>query len=367
MPYLQEPAFGRRIRYARSDHTIPIPRPAYEWRLGMETACHACHVDRPADELQARVDAWYGQIKPQPALVAAVARADGVSEGTAAARLLVPRSGEPPLAAFVALSRLLVQYVTPDMPALERDIVDRLQHLAQSGDVDVQALALATLHLARGTDPEIRRFLARELRGLGARDGEIRSRWVWALKVRGDAYVARQDYESALASYERAREIEPGDPSIVRNLGVVYGRLRDYGSAVKLLRESLALRPNQPMVLVELAFALWRQGSVDAAVTTYRQAIALNPWEPAAYANLGLVYLQQGGSPQSAVDAFERAVELDPGLAAAHFGLADAYAKLGRLDQAAAVLERGLEFDPRNAAARRMLDALRHASDRRPR
>jgi cytochrome c-type biogenesis protein CcmH/NrfG len=52
-------------------------------------------------------------------------------------------------------------------------------------------------------------------------------------------------------------------------------------------------------------------------------------------------------------------VELDPRLATAHFTLAEAYARTQRPHDAAAALERGLEFDPGNALARRMLESLR--------
>src|SRR5574338_452582 len=35
MPYLQQPEIGTAIRYARSDHTIPIPRPAFDSAQGL--------------------------------------------------------------------------------------------------------------------------------------------------------------------------------------------------------------------------------------------------------------------------------------------------------------------------------------------
>ena len=349
MPYLQPPAFGRRIRYARSDHTIPIPRPLYDARLGVENACWQCHRDRTPQRLEAQVTAWYGELKPHSAPVAQLLAADSMSDAATAARAILSAPDDHPMAEFAGLASIMRRYAGPNMPAPDRQITARLEERAKSADPEVQALALATLHLTRGGD----------LRALGPRDRTVRDRWAWILEARGGAYLANGDYEGALAAYRKAQELEPGDPAVLRSLGVAYTRLHDYTSAIEQFRRSLALDPGQPQVLVELGFAFMQQGDPDAAIDVYRRASALNPWEPAAYANLGVAYLE-GGAVEPAVEALEKAVQLDPGLAAAHFALASAYARLRQPKRAAAALEQGLEFDPHNLAARRMLEAIRH-------
>src|SRR3989442_13911582 len=60
MPYLQEPEIGRTVRYARSDHTVAIPRPAFDDSLGIGNACGQCHGERTAAALDAQVRAWWG-------------------------------------------------------------------------------------------------------------------------------------------------------------------------------------------------------------------------------------------------------------------------------------------------------------------
>src|SRR6266571_1514680 len=250
MPYLQEPNVGHQIRYARSDHTIPIPRPLYDTRLGVENACQLCHRDQTAQRLAAQVTAWYGALKPHPAPVAALLAADSVSDPAAAARFILSSTDDRhPMPEFAGLAAVLQRYASPDMPGLPGEITDRLEQLAHSADADVAALALATLHLARGTDPTIHRFLARQLRDLGPRDTPVRARWAGILEIRGGTYLSRGDYESALAAYRKALELEPRDPAIVRSLGVAYTRIGDYSSAIEQLRRSLALRPGQPQVL----------------------------------------------------------------------------------------------------------------------
>jgi Flp pilus assembly protein TadD len=86
--------------------------------------------------------------------------------------------------------------------------------------------------------------------------------------------------------------------------------------------------------------------------------MTLSPSDPLGYANLGLA-LARTGSPEAAIEPLERALALDPSLADAHFLLGSVYATLGRFSEASVEVERGLEFDPTNGAARQMLDQIR--------
>jgi tetratricopeptide (TPR) repeat protein len=358
MPYLQEPSVGPRVRYARSDHTIPIPRPSFDARLGIENACAGCHRDRTIQDLDAQVGKWFGALKPHPAMVGAVAAADTAGDPATVARTIASAHGHHPMADVMGMSLMLKRYATPDVAALDAATTERLEQLAGDSDLDVSALALASLHQLRGADPQVRRFLARALDRLGDREALVRSRWVWILRVRGEALLASGDFRSALTTYRKALEIAPADPTIWRSLGVTNTRLHDYPKAIEAFQRSLSLRPRQPQVLVELGFALAQRGQPDSAIATFRQAIDLDPWDPGAYANLGVVSLRRG-AVRAALEPLERAVQLNPGLAEAHFALASAYGQLGERERALEALERGLEFDPGNAAARRLLDSQR--------
>jgi tetratricopeptide (TPR) repeat protein len=359
MPYLQQPNVGEDIPYGRSDHTIPIPRPEFDARLGVENACQKCHRDRPVQALEATVAEWYGTLKPHPAPVAALLAAEGAPDVSSGVRaILAAPSGHHHWAEFAGLSSLMLRYFRPDVGMLDGEAVGQLKERARSSDTDVRALALAMLHLSHGGDADIRRFLADELRKLGLDDRAIRKRWVWILRVRGDAYLGQGDNEAALAAYGKALEVRPDDPAVLRSLGEAHTRGRDYARAIELFSRSLAASPGEPQALVGLGFARMRLGDRDGAIAAYREAIAASPWDASAYANLGVAQLERGALG-AAVAALEKAVELNPSLALAHFSLARAYADQGRLEEAAAALERGLAYDPGNAAARRALQAIR--------
>ena len=358
MPYLQQSDVGRQIPYARSDHTIPIPRPLYDARLGVDGACRQCHRQETPEGLQAQVTRWYGELKPHPDPITATIAADSVAEPVAAARRVLAAHETHPLGEFVGLTNLLRRYAFPDAPEFDREVTAGLERRATSRDPEVRALALATLHLARGATFRERQFLSDRLQELAPRDAAVRDRWAWILEADGDRYLNAGDYRSALAAYQRADEVKPNDASIIRGLGVAYTRLGELDKAADRFRRSLELNPNQPQVLVELGVALAQGGDLAGAITAFQSAVAVGPWDPIGYANLGAALLQRGAI-QPAVDALEKAVSLDPSLADASFTLARAYATLGRLKQATGALERSLEFAPGEPAARQMLDEMR--------
>ncbi len=107
MPYLQHPEVGDGVDFARSDHTIAIPRPVFDADLGIESACAQCHADETALGLQAQTRAWWGELKPHRPLVEGIGsefRARNLAE---AGELLLHPEETDPLIQFQAMRRLL--------------------------------------------------------------------------------------------------------------------------------------------------------------------------------------------------------------------------------------------------------------------
>ncbi len=354
MPYLQEPNTGTRVRYARSDHTIPIPRPLFDAALGIESACRQCHADRTVAQLDADTRRWWGDLKPHPAPVTGILTADSGTDRLTEARRLLDPTADHDAAQIAALSHFFLHRLTPDMPDLETEIVERLEKLAAAPDLDVRALALASLHLARGHDPAAWRWLEREAR---AASPALRDRWAWALTFRGDAFLGQREPPRALAAYRKAWEVNPGDAVTLRNLGAGFANTGDDTRATVLFRQSLARDSTPAATWVSLAFTLDRQGQADSADAAYRRAIALDPFDPTAYLSLGNAAARRGRALEAA-QAWERALAIDPSLAQAEFGLASAYVALGRRDEARRAVLRGLQYEPNSAVGREMLARL---------
>lgn len=360
MPYLQQPELGHVVRYARSDHTIAIPRPAFDDRIGVENACRSCHADVSVDTLEAYTEAWYGSLKPHHPLVAGMLEASDVADRARAAALLLRPGTEHAAAQVASLNQLIEGYLTPNMPRLAPAIVAALQALADHGDPDVEALALVALHLAQGERPEVRRFLADKLQSLGDRDAVVRRRWVIGMEFYGDGYWERGEIGNAIVLYHKALEVSPEHPRILLSLASAYGAVDDHAAAVAYSERALAADPEQPLALVNLGVALEDIGRVGEAIAAYRRAAALQPSEALAHFNLGNAYLRRN-QLGDAIEAYRQAVRYDPSLAAAHFQLARSYVRVNALENALSAARDALQFDPRNGSARQMVAELERA------
>ncbi|HEX5076028.1 MAG TPA: tetratricopeptide repeat protein [Gemmatimonadaceae bacterium] len=360
MPYLQEQEIGHAIRYARSDHTISIPRPAFDSSQGLTSACKGCHADRSVAALDAQVRTWYGTLAPHDSAVAGLTRVAEATSRAAVARLLLVVGSRHTSALLAGLARFVETQLAPDMSSLEPDVVDRLRALAGHPDTDVRATALAALHFARGNDPDTRRFLAAALTSLGANDAAVRGRWALVLGFLADSLVSHGDPAGAVATYRKAIEIAPRDPRLHLSLGLAQAEAGETAKAIASYQRSLSLDAQQPLALVNLGIALEGSGDTSGAERAYQQAIAVDPNEPLAYFNLGNIYLQRGDAA-GAIPRYERATQLNPSLSTGYFYLADAYARTGAVERALDAVRRGLEFDPQNANGKLAEEKLKQA------
>lgn len=360
MPYLQHPEVGPGVPFGRSDHTIPVPRPAFDASQGIESACIQCHGESTPGELQRQAEAWWGELKPHRPLVKGLIHEDTASAGfgdrSEAARSLLRPEEFDPLAQFQGLARLLTEHLSADEEALEAEVEERLRALAESPDVDVRSLALAALHWSRGDDGGVRRYLAERLRE-DAGDEATRRRWALALGFLGDRAREEGDVARSRAAYAKALEILPDDPRILHAVGLLRSGIGDWGGATEALTRSLELEPERPMGWVNLGLARSGAGDAAGAVRAYERALELDPHEPLAHFNLGNVF-QRSGDLEGAAQAYARAVESDPSLARGHFELARTLVRLERYAAALPHARRAVEFDPSFDPARQMLADL---------
>ncbi|MDX1492941.1 MAG: tetratricopeptide repeat protein, partial [Longimicrobiales bacterium] len=356
MPYLQHPTVGEGVTFARSDHTIPVPRPVFDADIGIESACVGCHEDRTPLQLQGQVREWWGEVKPHRPTVAGLTteyRARNLAE---AAELLLHPDVDDPLGQFQGLGRLLSGYLQPDVDSLPAAVAADLQALSADSDLDIRSLAAASLHWSLGDDPGIREQLV-SLVEREQDDGPLRDRWILALGFLGDRARQDGDFAQSLRAYEKALELRPGDPEILHAMGQTHTQAGAYPLAVEAIRRSLAADPAQPLAWVNLGIALTETGDPAGAREAYEEAISLNPHEALAHFNLGNTF-QQAGRYEEAAAAYERAVASDPGLGRAHFELGRTYFRLERFQDALPHARRAVEFTPEHTPSRQMLQEL---------
>jgi tetratricopeptide (TPR) repeat protein len=361
MPYLQEPEIGSTLRYARSDHSIPIPRPVFDSTLGVVSACKGCHTDRAVSALEQQTRDWYGALKPHPRAVDALVRAPSVTDANDAAELLLAPDEAHAPALVAALAHFAERHLEPDMPAMSTRVRDRLEALGRHTDIDVRALALAALHYAAGNSARVRRTLAERLTSSGSDEWPLRRRWSVVLGFFADQMRARGNSAAAVATYRKSREIDPTSARVLLNLGIVQNEGGDPAGAVASFRESLTRDPLQPLAYVNMGIAFEAQNDLNQAAQAYRQALELNEREPLAYFNMGNVFVRVD-SLDAALRMYQRARELDASISQAHFMVARILASRGAISEAIAAVDHGLEFDRRNADALTLREQLRRAA-----
>lgn len=358
MPYLQEPEIGTAIRYSRSDHAIPIPRPAFDSSLGVVSACKTCHENKTESALNAQMVAWYGEIKPHPRAIDALVRARTLTDRSEVARLLLVPDERLTAVLFDGMAYFLDHHLEADMDGLERDAVARLTQLTKHADLDVRALALASLHYADGNDADVHATLVSALEQAGRDEPNLRARWAVILGYLADKARNNGQSAAAITTYRKAIAVAPSNPKLYLNLGLAYVQARDLANAIAEYRRSLELDPRQGLALINLGIALDERGSPAEAAAAYRKALALNPRDPMANFNLGNIYLRAEDWTQAAAQ-YERTVAADPSIAVAHFYLARARLRLGDARESLRQVELGLEFDPSNEEGLRARDQLR--------
>lgn len=126
------------------------------------------------------------------------------------------------------------------------------------------------------------------------------------------------------------------------------GQAEEAQAIVDLL---LLERPDSVPVWCGLARVLADQGRLPGAEAALRRALRLNPGHAGAWALLGRVLTRRGDGTE-AVDAFHAAITLIPDAPDHQVELAEILIGLGRVDEAAAHLDRALALDGEHAPAR---------------
>lgn len=362
MPYVQHPEIGYRIRFARSDHTIPIPRPGSDDRMGVVNACAQaqCHPGAAPAALEAPMRQWYGDLKPRPPIVETLLRVDSLRDAASAVALLDTTVAHP-ASQVAALGQFAARFLWPDMPSLDAAVDRALRGLTRNVDLDLRAAALAALHLARGEDPATREYLIRALKEPGDVDGALRARWATALGTFADQYQEAGQWDRAVNAYRKALELRPGNPTILRNLGVAYASAGNHRSAVQVLRQSIAADARQALAWINLGVSLQNLGDTLGAEDAYRRATAVNADEPLAHFNLGNLLLRRR-QLRAAIGEYERALTLQPTLTPAYEYLMLASLADGDAGRALAAARRWRRFAPNDPRLRDLIAELETVS-----
>jgi adenylate cyclase len=156
--------------------------------------------------------------------------------------------------------------------------------------------------------------------------------------------------ESLLRAVELAKKalaLDDSDPNIHALWGGIYQLQRRYEQAIAEGEKSVALGPNQADPHFLLAMLLHDTGRYQEALPLVRKAMRLHPYYPFWYLwLLGSVYLRME-EYEKAVEAYKVLVVREPHrISGGHLGLAIAYIRLGRKEQARSEVAEALRLSP---------------------
>ena len=152
--------------------------------------------------------------------------------------------------------------------------------------------------------------------------------------------------EDALASYDQALALDPGDAVAHGVRGVTLQALGRLEDALAAYDRALALDPENAITHSNRGVALVALGRFEDALAAFDQALALDLENDIAHGGRG-VTLQALGRFEDALAAYDQALALDPeNTSSLHRGVA--LVALGRFEGALAAFDQALALDPDN-------------------
>lgn len=169
----------------------------------------------------------------------------------------------------------------------------------------------------------------------------------------GDLQYAGRPAE-ALALYEQARRLAPGDPFVLNQTALALARLGRLDQALALFSRVVAAHPENAFARVWRGALLLERGEADGARSEFEAVLQREPAHGGAWYCLGVMALVER-RPAEAADCFQRAGQgsaVDPDLLVR---LARAFLALDLPANAECALRRALELSPRDARALNLL------------
>lgn len=123
----------------------------------------------------------------------------------------------------------------------------------------------------------------------------------------GQKALREEDHATAIAAFERAADLDPGNTDTLLKLGVARSAAQDGRGAIEAYRELLRLDPDHPPALNNTANVYFRQGDHEQAAIYYARAVEARPDYIVALYHYGWV-LRQLNRPDEAERQFERCI-----------------------------------------------------------
>jgi spermidine synthase len=154
-------------------------------------------------------------------------------------------------------------------------------------------------------------------------------------------------FTEAIDCYRKALKLDPEDPRVHNNLGIILASRGELSEATDHYNEALEFFPDSFEIHNNLGVALQSQGRLNEAVEHYRKALDMNPDSAELHNNLAYILVTNPNpTERNVIDAVghaQRAVELTHYQNSTALNtLAKAYAAAGQFDKAVETAQKAL-------------------------
>ncbi|MHB8838871.1 MAG: tetratricopeptide repeat protein, partial [Gemmatimonadaceae bacterium] len=319
----------------RHDHTFRVPRPDLSVRYGTPNACNNCHTNRSPSWTASAIVRWYGPTRAYhfaEDLIPA-SRGDATSEGHI--MHLLNDSTTPAIVRATAMHYLRNVGTSGSVQALLRGLQDSdaqvryrsLRSLANfpaatwlnaigprlSDNVRAVRIAAADLLIAvppsQGPPSYHAEFVAarNELEQYVLYQTDFAAGNVMA----GDYYLKQQDYANAEKFYVRGLQKDASMNYARLNLSALYNATGRNSEALRVLQDALLADATNDRTHFNLALLYNELNDPSRAEAHLARAVALKSRNPRVYYNYGLL-LQQEGRIREAIAMFDRGLNVSP-------------------------------------------------------
>ena len=170
------------------------------------------------------------------------------------------------------------------------------------------------------------------------------------LYYRGNANLLANQYDEAIADFDKAISLDPSNGKAYIQRGSAYCCKADYKHAITDLSKGITLEPDRAEAYNNRGAAYIKSQNYEKAIADFDKAISLDPNDADAYSNRGATCstLQ---NYEKAITDFDKAISLDPNNAGAYVNRGRTYDLMGEHGAAIIELTRAINIDPTNPDA----------------
>ncbi|MBW4661301.1 MAG: tetratricopeptide repeat protein [Drouetiella hepatica Uher 2000/2452] len=185
----------------------------------------------------------------------------------------------------------------------------------------------------------------RDIQGILEEDQQTPDQQASLWWEKGNILAADQNYEAAIASYDRAVEVKLDYHEAWYNRGILLDNLGRYEEAITSYDKAVEIKPDKHKAWNNRGISLNNLGRYEEAIASYDKAVEIKPDYHEAWYNRG-ISLDDLGRYEEAIASYDKAVEVKPDYHEAWYNRGILLNDLGHYGEAIASYDKAVEIKP---------------------